>query len=345
MIYFTVGPAQLHQKFNVFLKEAMKKDVPSVSHRGIFFTSLYLDLQKNLHKLLRLPKGGRVTFFSSASECMERTIEGFSAKTSLHFVSGSFGQRAYDFAVRSGRQATAIDMEVDGSFSLDKVPTDICPEIVFTTHNETSSGQIIPGEFIKSLRKRFPGAVIICDATSSAPFLDFDTKDVDVIFFSVQKLFGMPAGLAVCTINAKTISKARKGVFRDFKDMLELGKKGMTLETPNVLLLYILNLVTKDYLKTGIVKLRETIKLRAQKIYGSVRLPMYIQNSSWRSDFVLVFKTKNSVKVVDMLAKAGCTIATGYDEEKMTRIRIGNFPQHSAANVDKLLKLLKKVHE
>jgi phosphoserine aminotransferase len=51
-------------------------------------------------------------------------------------------------------------------------------------------------------------ALIVVDAVSSLPYPDFDFTKLDSVFFSVQKGFGLPAGLGVWIVNEKCIAKA-----------------------------------------------------------------------------------------------------------------------------------------
>ncbi len=356
MKYFTVGPTQLHKNFSKHLKLALKKDIPSISHRSPEFKILYLELIKNIKKLFQTPEEYDVVFLGSATEFMERAIQNLSEKKTLHFVSGAFGERCYKFAKNCGREVVKIEREEDDSFSLEKIPKEFMPEVIFITHNETSSGHQIPESFIINLRRIYPEVIIACDVVSSAPTAQIPVQDLDLIFFSIQKAFGLPAGLGVGIVSPKLLKQAEKvqttggsrNVFHSFLNMAKNNREGKTMETPNVLSMFLLNEVTKDFLKIGIKKIiknRED-KLRIfEKFFKKQEnfLPV-VRNESWRSKTVLVYQTKvDSGVVVGKLKKKGFQIATGYGDDKATRIRIANFPQTDTKDVGKLLTAIKSV--
>ena len=52
--------------------------------------------------------------------------------------------------------------------------------------------------------------LLAVDAVSSLPYPDFDYTILDSVFFSVQKGFGLPAGLGVWMVNDRCIAKAEQ---------------------------------------------------------------------------------------------------------------------------------------
>ena len=96
------------------------------------------------------------------------------------------------------------------SFSLEDIPANIDPEIIFFVHNETSSGYKIPKKFMLSVMERFPNALYICDIVSSAPVCDIPIKKLDLTYLSVQKGFGLPAGLGVGILSPLAIERAKE---------------------------------------------------------------------------------------------------------------------------------------
>lgn len=353
MKYFTVGPSQMHFDFEKYLKEALKKDIPSISHRSPQFTELYFSLTKNLLKIFKAPKDYSVVFLGSGTEFMERTIQNLSSRETLHFVGGAFAGRCAKFAQNAGRNVTVVQMEKDGSYDLDKIPKGANPELVFLTHSETSSGTMLPKKFIEEVIKLFPNAVFACDIVSSAPVSDIPVSKLDVIFFSVQKGFGLPAGLSVGLLSQRAIDQAKKledkqkgkNIFHSYVQMSEYAKLGKTKETPNVLLMFLLNKVLENYLKTGLSTLRAKIKknhkLLSDTLLKITSLDFSQISPKWRSETVLVANTPNgSEGILGKLKKKGVTIATGYGKEKNEKIRIANFPQFSDTDIKNLIKRL-----
>ena len=94
-IFFTVGPTQLHPKFGEYLDDALKRNIPSISHRSKDFGEMFAGTASSIRKLLNVPEGFHVFFLGSATEAMERIIENCVADSSFHFVSGAFGQKVF----------------------------------------------------------------------------------------------------------------------------------------------------------------------------------------------------------------------------------------------------------
>ena len=83
-------------------------------------------------------------------------------------------------------------------------------EVIAVTHNETSTGVSLPLDFIYSFKTKHPDALLVVDAVSSLPYPDFDYSKLDSVFFSVQKGFGLPAGLGVWMVNDRCLAKAEQ---------------------------------------------------------------------------------------------------------------------------------------
>lgn len=355
MKFFTVGPTQLHKNFSKHLKIALKKNIPSVSHRSEDFKKLYLDLIQNIKKLFQTPDNYDVVFLGSATEFMERSIQNLSKTKTLHFVSGAFSERCYKFAKNASREAFKVEMEADNTFSLDRIPKNFSPEIIFLTHNETSSGHRIPKNFILQVRNSFPNSLIVCDVVSSAPTCEIPIEAIDLAFFSVQKAFGLPAGLGVGIISPRLIERAEKiketesskNIFHSFLNMHKNNLEAKTMETPNVLFMFLLNEVVKDFLKKTLKKIQkeqtEKLKILEKFFLKTENFLPIIKNKDWKSETVLVYSTKIDSKIIiEKLKKKNILIATGYGEEKNSRIRIANFPQNSKEEILNLVVNLKK---
>ena len=196
MKYFTVGPTQPHPRLKEFFDDAWAQDIVSLSHRSETFYQLFRDTRAALIELLRVPADRQLFVAGSATEWMERTVQNMCAHKSVHFVSGTFAERFYAFAQEMGRDAVKVLQKPDGSFDLGDVPQGFAPELIALTHNETSNGTQLSPEFLARVRAAYPQALIAIDVVSSAPVYPDAFADADMMFFSVQKGFGLPAGLA-----------------------------------------------------------------------------------------------------------------------------------------------------
>ncbi|MGC9599042.1 MAG: aminotransferase class V-fold PLP-dependent enzyme [Minisyncoccia bacterium] len=361
-VYFTVGPSQLHPKFETFIGRANQEAIGSISHRSERFCKLYADLSENLKKLFAVPGDYAVFFAASATEFMERTVQNCSEKGTLHFVNGVFSKKFFEIAQANGRAAVAVPPNDDQSFSLDRVPpgAGVQPELVCLTHNETSNGTTLPRDFQETVRTAFPDALLALDIVSSAPTSEIDCAKFDCIFFSVQKGFGLPAGLAAIFVSPRAIRKAEQieaqrtdsgggqytGSFHSFANLQKHAKRHQTPETPNVLGMYLLNEVCLDFLARGIPALRAETKEKAALIYAALEkyppLTLTIRNKKIRSQTVAVAEAKQGSKeIIEALKQKGFVIASGYGAQKESQIRIGNFPSHTKEQVAKLCEALR----
>lgn len=344
-IYFTVGPSQVYPTLYRHLNQAIKKDIPSLNHRGTGFKQLFKDTTENLKKLLNIPKNYHVFFVSSALEAMERTIMGSVDKTSFHIITGSFGKAWSNYAAQLGKKSLTSDNL--GS----KIPKDA--ELICITQNDTSTGFWIPMRDIYNLKKKYPEKLIAIDIVSSIPYVDIDYKYIDVAFLSVQKGFGLPAGLGVMIVSPKALEKTEEliekgvvvGSYHNLKALSEKAGDFQTPETPNVLNIYLLNQVIKDMLKIGINKIRLDTDKKTKSLYeffdNHKKFQPFIKNRKFRSPTTLAIDVKGkSERLRKKLAKAGFILGAGYGDNKLNHIRIANFPSHTLKNVVQMLKYI-----
>lgn len=350
-VYFTVGPSQVYPTFNKHIQNATEDNVPSLSHRGKEFKKLFQDTTDNLKKLLNIPSNYQIFFVSSALESMERIIQGCVQNYSFHLISGSFGRAWANYASQLGKKVTTVEVETTFDKEIADLEIPKKAEIICITQNDTSTGFWIPPEQIYQLKKNYPEKLIASDIVSSVPFVDIDYKYVDITFFSVQKGFGLPAGLAIIIVSPKTLQKTgtlvKKGVtvgsYHSLNNLSQKAQDFQTPETPNVLNIYLLNMVIKDMLRTGLDKIRKEIDLKAKLMYDffdSHRIYQpFIKNPQFRSSTTLVIDVKGeSEKVRDKLSKKGFLVGAGYGDNKDNQIRIANFPSHTIKNVHQMLK-------
>src|SRR5690606_11054035 len=110
---------------------------------------------------------------------------------------------------------------------------------------------------------------------SSLPYPAYDYSKIDSTFFSVQKCFGLPAGLGVWIVNEKCIEKANSmlakglsiGTYHTLPSLLSKGKVNQTPETPNVFSIYLLGKVLEDMNRKGVDTIRKETESKAAMIY------------------------------------------------------------------------------
>lgn len=347
-IYFTVGPSQLYPTTKQHLHEAIENDIPSINHRGENFAEIYTQTKKSLRKLLNIPDTHHIFFLSSAHESMERIIRSTIHKYSFHFVTGAFSNIFYNYALDYGKLPEKVE-DLVGILDMKNITIPEQTEVICITQNETSTGIAIPMEQIYELKERYPSMLIAMDVVSSIPYVTIDFSKIDITFFSVQKGFGLPAGLAVLIINDAALQKAislgekhnSKGGHHGIITLHADSLRKQTTETPNVLNIYLLGKVAEDMYTKGIEKIRQETEKKATMLYDFFdHHPFYHPRTpkEFRSKTTIIINTQGTTsEIAKKLQKEGIVIGLGYGDNKDDEMRIANFPTHTVDQVRNLL--------
>ncbi len=354
-IYFTAGPAELYPKFENFLQEAIDEQLGSISHRSQRFRDIYKFTDEQLRILMNIPEGSAILFTGSASEVWERILLNIVQSDSFHLVNGSFSEKFYKYAKSLNRNAHIQEKPLGEGFNLDEINVPASAELICTTHNETSTGVMTSTDTIHALKKVNPDKFVAVDMVSSAPYPILDYSFVDTAFFSVQKAFGLPAGLGVWIANQKCLDKANLlkksqniGGHHDLPTLWKNYEKFETPATPNTLLIYLLGKVAEDMNKKGIEQIRKETDEKASKLYDFIakndQFSIAVEKVSHRSKTVLVADCqKPSAEIIAHLKKKNIILGAGYGPKKDSQIRISNFPANSMEQVEILIEELGKI--
>lgn len=226
-------------------------------------------------------------------------------------------------------------------------------ELFAFTHNDTSTGFVVNMEDVYQLKRNYPKILVSLDIVSSVPYVQLEWKYLDCVFFSVQKLFGLPAGLGVIIISPAALEKAvrlkRKrisiGSYHSFPTLLKSADKFETPETPNVLGIYLFSKVLEDFLSIGIERIREETEEKAALVYNflsySNKYSPFVKEPIYQSKTTIVVEVKaGSRPLIGKLKSEGMVVGSGYGTYKEQHIRIANFPALHKKQVKQLLKTL-----
>jgi phosphoserine aminotransferase len=354
-IYFTPGPSELYPTVPSHFATAFENKIGAISHRSKQFQDIFKNTTDLLRSFLGLPSDYHIFFLGSATEIWERIIQNCAERYSFHCVNGSFSKRFYEFSIELKKTAYKEEVAFGKGFDIQKITVPAESEIICLTHNETSSGVSMPEEDIHLFREKNKNALIFIDAVSSLPYPDLDYSKIDSVFFSVQKCFGLPAGLGVWIVNERCINKANTllekgistGTYHTLPSLLSKGKVNQTPETPNVVSIFVLGKVLEDMMKKGVKTIRKETQEKAGLIYD------YLQTSSVFSVFVKEKEHRSMTTIVadsavppaevnKKLEPFDMAVGSGYGNQKEKQIRIANFPAHSPGQVEKLIRQLKK---
>lgn len=355
-LFFTAGPSQSYPTVASHVQDALKRDILSISHRGGEFQVIFNNVRNGLKRLLDIPEEYEIFFFSSATEIWERLIQNCVQETSFHFDNGAFGNRFYQTAKQLKKKALRYNVSDGESFNYGSVLIPHETELIGFTHNESSTGVMLDFEDMYAVKKQRPDALVAVDVVSSIPYPVIDFSRLDAVFFSVQKGFGLPAGLGVCILSPAALKKAAQltekganvGSYHSFAELKAYADKAQTPETPNVLNLYLLWRIIEDFEKKGLQTIRTEIDEKADMLYRFFYThhswKPFVKQEQHRSRTLAVIETGEDTKrIITTLAKDNIEIGAGYGTYKDTHIRIANFPSHTIADMEKLIDKLEKL--
>ncbi|WP_027004046.1 aminotransferase class V-fold PLP-dependent enzyme [Hugenholtzia roseola] len=365
--YLTPGPSELYPSVADHLRSALRQKLTSISHRSQTFKDIYAETEKNLRLLLAIPDHFHLVFASSANEIWERIIQNTVALHCTHLVNGSFSSKFADFAQKLGKNTSLIEVPFGKGFQAENFgePANDSSqtEMLAIIQNETSSGVSFDENLMALCQKQYPTALIQVDAVSSLPYYTPDFTRLDGLYFSVQKGFGLPAGLGVWIFSEKVLEKAKTlqaqlaekgssiGSYHALPDWLSQAQNHQTPETPNVLGIYLLGKVCGDMLERGIKTIRQETNYKAALLYDALErsqlftpfvAPAHRSKTVLVADFLAEKSQKSLSQILQLFENEGLIIGKGYGKYKESQIRIANFPSHSKELAEKLADLILK---
>lgn len=332
MITFYPGPSKVYPQVADYAAEAVRLGIVSLNHRSAGFMDIVKETVQLLHEKLAIPAHYHVALVSSATECWEIVAQSLTAETSLHPYAGAFGKKWAEYAYRI------------------KPPTNLGEaDVLCIVQNETSNGTQVSMASLAQFRREFSGLVAV-DAVSSMAGVAFDWSLADVWFASVQKCFGLPAGLAVLIYSPDALKRAEEiGENRHYNSLLFIHENFANYQTPytpNGLGIYLLMRVLQQM--GPITEVDATTKKRAADWYQffgttDTGFALLVDDPALRSDTVIaVAGSEIPIKKVKTAAQqAGITLGNGYGDWKNTTFRIANFPAITNEEIDQLRQFLR----
>jgi phosphoserine aminotransferase len=332
MITFYPGPSKVYDEVGRYLHEAFESGVISANHRSTAFMQMLEDAIRNLKTKLNVPDDYEVYFVSSATECWEIIAENLISDASLHIYNGAFGEKWMEYTQKLTGSARSCFFEANEEPDLNAVTKLAANEIICLTHNETSNGTALTSEFLNTLRAQCEN-IIAVDATSSMAGVVLPWDSADVWYGSVQKCFGLPAGMGVMIVSPKAVERAiavgNRSHYNSLLFIRDNFLKFQTPYTPNTLGIYLMGRVMKQVLPIETVA--EQTHKRAQDWYKFLPENGYrllVENEAVRSETVVAVKdSKERIVAIKKAAlQAGIVLGNGYGKDKEVSFRIANFP-------------------
>ncbi|SKC45239.1 aminotransferase class V-fold PLP-dependent enzyme [Ohtaekwangia koreensis] len=350
MISFYPGPSRVYDEIPKYVKDAFALGIMSINHRSDDFVKMSEQTIKLLKQKLNIPKNYTVFFTSSATECWEIIAQSIVTDKSYHLYNGSFGQKWFDYTKRIRPFAEPLPFNVNEKLDAKKLIFDLKEGIICITQNETSNGTQVTNATIRAIKKNNPSYLVAIDATSSMAGIDLDFKAADIWLASVQKCFGLPAGLGIMVCSPQTIERVKtvneKNHYNSLPFMIEMMDKWQTPFTPNVLGIYLLMRVLEnmDSIKTthDITLNRYTNWVNFLKQRKTIQ--HFVTEEGVQSHTVIpVTADENTVSAIKKSAKKeGILLGEGYGTFKPVTFRIANFPALKDKEIKTLMKFLEK---
>lgn len=352
--YFTVGPSQLFFSVESHMKSALKNDIASISHRSKEFSAVVQSTVEKLRVLFDLPDSHHIAFTASATEIWERLIQNTVENESFHLINGAFSEKFARVARNYNINVQTAEADYGSCVDIEKILVPESTELIAITHNETSTGAAYPEDDIYKLAEAFAEQIIAVDMVSSAPAAKLDWKFVDTAYFSVQKAFGLPAGLGIWIYNDRCLEKSQEllnrqkiiGSYHSLPEIKKFMDKFQTPETPNMLNIYLLNKVIGDMLALGIDRIRRETVYKSAVLYQAIEenndLTAFVKDDRYKSKTTIVAESSRALEIREAMKKRHMILGSGYSQYKNDHIRIANFPTHSKEQIEMLADFLIK---
>ncbi len=346
MISFYPGPSKVYPQVEQYLSEAYKSGILSVNHRSDVFMEMLQNTIGSVKRSLEIPDAYEVYFVSSATECWEIIAQSLINTSSFHIYNGAFGAKWMEYTDKIRKGAAGLEFGINEVPDMAALNIDLGHDVICVTHNETSNGTALPNSFLSDLRQR-TNQIIAVDATSSMAGVLLPWQDADVWYASVQKCFGLPAGLAVMVVSPQAVARAEQVGDRHFYNSLLFTRenflKFQTPYTPNALGIYLLGRIAEQVVPMH--EMSAEILSRSREWYSFLPEHGYellVENEAVRSATVVAVHADREkiTKVKAMARQAGIQLGNGYGAWKDSSFRIANFPAISLSDISLLRNFL-----
>ena len=357
MITLAVWPSQISDEVKNDIIQFAQEWIWTISHRSEQFTEISKKVHINLKKFLNIPDNYKIFYTASSTEAMEIIARSFIESKSYHFVNWVFSNKFYKSTITLGKKSNKQELEW-GKWNFEVSTIENNAELVWITHNETTTWVMISDDFIKKIKNKHKDKLLAVDVTSSVWCVSYDIKSADIWFFSVQKWLGLPAGLWVFIANQKALEKYELikekgldiGFVHSIENMLSKYDKYQTHETPNVFAIYLLWKQLERMNKKTLEKIEQETIEKYNYINSQVKnhplLSPYVEDEKYRSKTTYVVKCNFEVqeKIKKELAKKGFVLWGWYWKLKKDTFRIANFPSISKKDLKEIFEVINHIN-
>jgi phosphoserine aminotransferase len=347
MISFYPGPSRVYDEIPKYVADAHKAGVLSMNHRSDEFMKISENVISLLKAKLKIPKDYTIFYTTSATECWEIIAQSIVSEKSIHVYNGAFGEKWFEYTKRLRPKAEGVSFGIEETLKPKNLRWSD-GEVICLTQNETSNGTQVSNTVIQAIRKNNPNHLVAVDATSSMGGMALNFRAADIWLASVQKCFGLPAGLGLMACSPRAMERAmglgEKDHYNSLTFMARMMEKWQTPFTPNVLNIYLLMRVMEKAPDISITQQRLEKRYAAwmKFLNGRKDLHHLVENPAAHSTTVIPIKgTPEAIQEIKTKAKKkGLLLGEGYGDWKSSTFRIANFPALKQTEIDLLKRFL-----
>jgi aspartate aminotransferase-like enzyme len=237
------GPVAMPEAVRAALANQM------INHRGAEFKALLGQVRARLGRVFAT-ENEILCFTCSGTGGLEAAVVNLFSPgdKGLFVVGGAFGERAAAIAQAFGVDVVRLDhawgTAANPQALREKLRANPDVQVVYLTHNETSTGITNPIDKLAAVVHEQSSALTFVDSVSGLGALPFETDawGIDVVVTGSQKAFGCPPGLAMISVSPKAweaTTRARMPrYYWDFQKMREGHNEGSAPYTPAVTVFY-----------------------------------------------------------------------------------------------------------
>jgi phosphoserine aminotransferase len=348
MISFYPGPSRVHDEIPLHVKDAYKQGILSINHRSEEFMKISEKTISLLKDKLNIPADYTIFYTTSATECWEIIAQSLIKKRSYHIFNGAFGEKWFEYTKKIASGVRSYPFGQEELVNPKKLRFGAEGGVICITQNETSNGTQVDNAAIRQIKENNPNHLIAVDATSSMGGILLDFKSADIWLASVQKCFGLPAGLGLMACSPKAVQDAKSIGEADHYNSLgfmnDMMQKWQTPFTPNVLNIYLLMRVMENAPPIEEVHAKVTKRYFEWKEYFEKKTSInhLIKNEEAHSFTVIPVTAEEKVisKIKIKAKKEGILLGEGYGSLKPTTFRIANFPAIKKKEIKTLTEFL-----
>ncbi|AZP36163.1 Phosphoserine aminotransferase [Candidatus Annandia adelgestsuga] len=300
---FSAGPAILPKSV---LKQAKKElnygikygiSILEISHRSKEFIKIAEESEKNLRKLLKIPKNYKVLFCQGGARTQFSAIPlNIINKKNIKADYINSGYWSYS-AIKEAKKYCIPNIIPVKYFINNKIS--ILPMKKWKINNNSKYIHYCPNETIEGIsikeEPNFKNKIIIADFSSIILSYPINIKKYDIIYASAQKNLGL-SGITLIIIKKSIINKKNKYIPSTLNYKIISSNKSM-FNTPSIFSWYLSSLVL-NWIKNngGVKKIYKINKQKSNIIYNIIDSNnFYINNINFKNRSIvnITFKLKN----------------------------------------------------